>query len=100
MPLDEIRELLEAWEAGACADVRTRLRPLVAARIAEAERRIAELTAFAAHLATVHEKLDGPAPVDVCGPGCGCVAAEPSEHQGPPGPVLIELTGPVSGATR
>ncbi|QKV80682.1 MerR family transcriptional regulator [Amycolatopsis sp. Hca4] len=100
LPLEEIRQLLGAWEAGVCAEVREGLRPLVAERIAEAERRIAELTAFAAHLATVHEELAGPAPETSCGPGCGCVPAEP------PGPVLMELTGPrlasdsVSGAAR
>jgi DNA-binding transcriptional MerR regulator len=55
--LEEIRELLGAWEQGVCAEVRRQLRTLVAARIAEAERRIAELSAFAAHLATVHEEL-------------------------------------------
>lgn len=90
LPLEEIRELLGAWEQGVCAEVRTRLRPLVAARIAEAERRIAELSAFAAHLASVHEDLSGPAPVSACGPGCGCVSAEPRG----PVPVQVELTRP------
>jgi DNA-binding transcriptional MerR regulator len=88
LPLDEIRELLGAWEQGVCAEVRVRLRTLVAARMAEAERRIAELSAFAGHLAVVHEELGGPAPVAVCGPGCGCVSA------GPPGPVSVELVRP------
>jgi DNA-binding transcriptional MerR regulator len=98
LPLEEIRELLGAWEQGVCAQVRERLRPLIAERIAEAERRIAELSAFTAHLAAVHEELDGPAPAAACGPGCGCVSAEP------PGPVLVELARPrpadVSGAGR
>ena len=97
LPLEEIRELLGAWQTGVCADVRARLRPLVAVRIAETEQRIAELSAFAAHLAAVHEDLGGPAPVAECGPGCGCVAAEPSR---PPGPVSVELIRPVSGAVR
>ncbi len=97
LPLEEIRELLGAWEVGVCADVRTRLRPLVAARIADAERRIAELTAFAAHLTAVHEELGGPAPMAVCGPGCGCVTAKPSAS---PGPVMVELTGPTPGPAR
>lgn len=100
LPLEEIRELLGAWEQGVCAEVREQLRPLVAARIAEAEQRIAELTAFATHLAAVHEDLGGPAPMAACGPGCGCVPAEA------PGPVLVELTRPrlaesgVPGAAR
>jgi hypothetical protein len=41
---------------------RTR-RVLVAVRIAETERRIAALSAFAAYLAALPEELDGPAPV-------------------------------------
>jgi DNA-binding transcriptional MerR regulator len=86
LPLEEIRDLLVAWEQGVCADVRERLRPLVAARFAEAQRRVAELAAFAAHLAAVHEELGGPAPVPACEPGCGCVPAVP------PGPVPVELT--------
>lgn len=91
LPLEEIRDLLGVWEQGACGDVRARLRPLVAARIAEAQQRIAELSAFVEHLAAVHEELDGPALVEVCGPGCGCVPAEP---------VLVELARPRSGVVR
>jgi DNA-binding transcriptional MerR regulator len=94
LPLEEIRELLGAWEAGVCAEVRERLRPLVAVRIAEAERRIAELSAFATHLTTVHQDLGGPAPAAACAPGCGCVPAQP------PGPVLVDLAGPRSAADR
>jgi DNA-binding transcriptional MerR regulator len=88
LPLEEIKELLGAWQRGVCADVRVQLRPLVAERIAEAERRIAELSAFVDRLAAVHEELGGPAPVAACGPGCGCVPAEP------PGPVLVSLSRP------
>ncbi len=84
--LEEIRELLGVWEQGVCAAVRARLRPLVAAEIAEAERRIAELQAFSAHLARVHTELGVPAPAGPCGPDCGCLAT------GPPGPVPVELT--------
>lgn len=100
LPLEEIRELLGAWEQGVCAEVRTRLRPLVATRIAETERRIAELSAFVARLTAVHEELGGPAPATACEPGCGCVPADP------PSPVLLELARPrpvdaeVSGAAR
>ena len=87
LPLEEVRELLGAWEQGVCAEVRARLRPLVAARIAEAEQRIAELSAFAANLAAVHEELGGPAPATACAPGCGCVPDEP------PGPMVVQLAG-------
>ncbi|HEU5470630.1 MAG TPA: MerR family transcriptional regulator [Actinophytocola sp.] len=100
LSLEQIRELLGAWEAGACATVRQRLRPLVAERIAEAQQRIAELSAFTAHLTAVHQELGGPAPAAACGPGCGCVPTQPT------GPVLMELTWPrpardgVAGAAR
>jgi DNA-binding transcriptional MerR regulator len=62
LPLEEIRELLGVWEDGECVHVRAKLRPLIATRIAEAQRRIAELTAFAAHLERVHDELGGAAP--------------------------------------
>lgn len=90
LALEDIRELLEVWEHGLCAQVRTRLRPLVAGRIAEAEQRIAELSAFVGLLAGVHAELAAPAPDGPCGPGCGCVSATPAD------PVSIEL-GPRPG---
>jgi DNA-binding transcriptional MerR regulator len=98
LPLDEIGELLGVWEHDECAHVRTRLRPLVAARIADTHQRIAELTAFAAHLAQAYDALDGAAPAGPCGPGCGCVPAQPA------GPVSVNLIVPAdwstSGATK
>ncbi|WP_225900821.1 MULTISPECIES: MerR family transcriptional regulator [unclassified Streptomyces] len=41
LPLEEIGELLAVWEAGACADVKADLRPRIAARLGEAEGRLA-----------------------------------------------------------
>ncbi|MQA11324.1 MAG: MerR family transcriptional regulator [Pseudonocardiaceae bacterium] len=58
LPLEEIADLLTVWESGACADVRDRLRPMVAARVADAERRTAELAAFSAELHTALCRLD------------------------------------------
>jgi DNA-binding transcriptional MerR regulator len=86
LPLEEIRELLGVWEQGVCAAVRERMLPLVADRIADADRRLAELSAFSARLAGVYEQLSGPAPEGACGPDCGCVS---TSH---PGPVSVELT--------
>lgn len=85
LPLEQIRDLLGVWEQGVCAHVRARLLPLVATGIGDAEHRIAELTAFSARLARVHEDLLAPAPEGACGPGCGCVPAAT-------GPVLLELS--------
>ncbi|WP_206685883.1 MerR family transcriptional regulator [Kribbella qitaiheensis] len=89
LPLDEIRDLLAVWDQGVCASVRDQLRPMIAARIAEADRRVAELTAFSERLTELHDQLGAPAPVGACGPGCGCVTAAT-----PPGPVMVELTTP------
>ncbi|MFF2641075.1 heavy metal-responsive transcriptional regulator [Streptomyces niveus] len=87
LALEEIRELLEVREQGVCAAVRTRMVPLVAGRIAESEGRIAELSAFCAHLAAVQADLSGRAPEGGCGPGCGCTTAPAAS-----GPVPVPLS--------
>ncbi|QKW33103.1 MerR family transcriptional regulator [Actinomadura sp. NAK00032] len=58
LPLAEIWELLGVWEDGACADVKADLRPRIAARLAEAEHRLAELSAFTDSLHGVLRNLD------------------------------------------
>lgn len=80
LALEEIGDLLTVWEQGVCAAVRERMRPLVAARIAAADQRSAELSAFSARLAGFHTDLTGPAPAGGCGPDCGCqTTAAPSK---------------------
>jgi DNA-binding transcriptional MerR regulator len=78
-------EITQAWARNECAPIKHRLRAVVAAKLAETEARVAELTTFAAELratATVLESapLDGP-----CDDTCGCV-------RGPNGPVSIALS--------
>lgn len=77
LSLEDIRDLLGVWERGVCAAVRTTMRPLVAARIADADQRQAELRAFTAHLAAVHAQLSQPGPAGPCGPDCGCTDVDP-----------------------
>jgi DNA-binding transcriptional MerR regulator len=89
LPLEEIRDLLGVWEQGVCASVRERMLPLVAERIADADRRQAELAAFAARLAGVHERLSTPAPAGGCGPDCGCTTTASG-----PVPVTLSRTRP------
>lgn len=89
LPLEEIRDLLDVWEQGTCSAVRARMLPLIAARIAEADRRQAELAAFSARLGEAHEQLSGPAPAGPCGPHCGCTSTAA------PGPVPVTLS-PIS----
>ncbi|MET8405353.1 heavy metal-responsive transcriptional regulator [Streptomyces sp900116325] len=88
LALEEIRELLEVREEGACVSVRSRMLLLLSGRIAETDARIAELRAFSAHLAGVHAELSGPAPKGACGPDCGCTTGG-ARH---PGPVMLELS--------
>jgi len=72
LALDDIGELLHVWESGACAEVKAGLRPRVAARLDDAERRAAELTAFTATLHRALDHLDAlPDRAARCGPECG-----------------------------
>jgi DNA-binding transcriptional MerR regulator len=74
LPLGEIRGLLAAWDEGECAGLRDRLRPLLAARIAEAQRQAADATALAGQLTAVLSHLAAAPAVGRCDPGC-CLAA-------------------------
>lgn len=82
LPLEDIAELLEVWDDGLCRDVREHLRPMVRGRIADAERRAAEIDAFLGRLRAATLVLDGPAPPGRCGPGCGMVPEPPAAAQG------------------
>ena len=108
LPLAEIRALLASWDRGPCADVRRRLRPLLAARLAQAGQRAVALALFTARLRQALAEMDGPSRPGRCAPGCGCLpgpagqagrpAAVPeprsSTSQDTPGPVACSLTVP------
>jgi DNA-binding transcriptional MerR regulator len=83
LPLEEIGELLGVWEAGACRDVKADLRPRIAARLAEAESRAAELAAFTASLHAALEHLDAlPDRASPCDPECGFLSPSASAAAG------------------
>ncbi|MFD3525308.1 MerR family transcriptional regulator [Streptomyces sp. NPDC058653] len=83
LPLDEIGELPRVWEAGACRDVRTEFRPRIAARLAGAEARAAELVAFTASLRGALAHLDAlPDRAGRCDPECGFLAPPASGVRG------------------
>ncbi|MBK3594793.1 MULTISPECIES: MerR family transcriptional regulator [Streptomyces] len=72
LPLEEIGELLGIWESGACHEVKADLRPRIAGRLGEAERRAAELTAFTDSLRSASKHLDAlPDRAGRCDPECG-----------------------------
>ena len=82
LPLAEIRDLLTVRDTGVCADVRDRLRPLLAARIAQARARTADLGESIARLEQALAATD-PAPSSgPCSPACGCL----TESHSPPPP--------------
>lgn len=91
LPLEEIAELLAIWEAGACVDVKTSLRPRIAARLDDAERRLAELCTFTASLQQSLEHLDQlPDRSTRCDPECGFLT--PASTVAKPRPVPVEIS--------
>jgi len=75
LPLEEIAELLAVWESGACAEVKADLQPRIANRLAEAERRAAELAAFTATLRGALDHLDSlPDRDEPCDPKCAFIS--------------------------
>ena len=93
LPLEEIRELLPVWEDGLCADVRHSLRPMLLARIADAEQRAAELAAFTDRLRRALAETDGPPRPGRCEPGCGFL-----RHRNDSAPVPIALSPRPAGS--
>ena len=81
LPLTQIRDVLTVREGGACAEVRGRLRPLLAARITLARERAA---AVAGSIARLEQALAATEPDPVPGPcdsGCGCLTGPaPAPH--------------------
>ena len=105
--LDEIADLVTAWDGGRCAPVQDRLRTTVEAKINDAHAQIAALTILAADLQRAAailstEPVDGP-----CDDTCGCttdtavpttptsvplVAKAAATAEGPEGPAPIACT--------
>jgi MerR family transcriptional regulator, copper efflux regulator len=95
LPLEEIRDLLRIWEGGLCTDVRDRLRPMLHARVAQAERRADELREFTGRLRSALAEIDGPPREGRCDPGCGFLRRrEPVPVDLRPPPLSCALTGP------
>jgi MerR family transcriptional regulator, copper efflux regulator len=79
LALEEIVELLGVWENGACSEVKADLRPKVAARLAQTERRAAEFAEFAASLRGALERIDAlPDRSGSCDDECGSVSLRPA----------------------
>ncbi|MDQ4117129.1 MAG: MerR family transcriptional regulator [Actinomycetota bacterium] len=92
LPLEKIREVVDVRDDGRCRDVRDTLGPLLRERIADVERRIAELGGFREHLGAALSRLDAlPARDTPCDPGCAFLGAPPDPEPDPP--IACTLTG-------
>ena len=74
--LDEIAGLVTAWDGGECGPVQDGLRRLVAAKLASARERIAELVTLTADLQQAARSLERHRPAGRCDDSCGCVTAD------------------------
>jgi len=72
--LDEITDLIGIWDGERCGPVQKRFHDLVTAKLADAERRIAELTALTDQLREAAAQLAGPAIDAPCSEDCACAA--------------------------
>jgi DNA-binding transcriptional MerR regulator len=75
LSLDEITDLVALLERDRCSEVQGRLRELVAAKVADARRRMSELLAFIAELETVAATLDVHTADGPCDERCGCTTS-------------------------
>ncbi|TDQ50293.1 DNA-binding transcriptional MerR regulator [Actinorugispora endophytica] len=97
LDLAEIGELTAIWADRPCSQVKATLKPRLSHRLAEAERRSAELEGFRALLAGALRRLDELPDRDTpCDPGCASLDA------GPPAPAepLPHARGTVAAATE
>ena len=82
--LDEVAELMPAWDGGRCPPVQGALRQLAAVKLTEAQSRMRELQAFTGDLERIVAALGTHTPDGPCDAACGCV--------GDPSPAAIACT--------
>ena len=74
LPLEEIRGLVQIWDAGPCAPVQHGLAVHIAARRGQVQDRVVELQALAAQLRDAELAVLAAPGDGGCGPGCACLA--------------------------
>jgi DNA-binding transcriptional MerR regulator len=74
--LEEITDLVGIWDGERCGPVQKRFHDLVTAKLADAERQIAELVALSDQLRHAATQLAGPAIDGPCSDGCACLALD------------------------
>lgn len=71
--LDEITDLVTAWDGGECGPIQERLRTLVADKLAAAQAEVVELVALTADLRRAAAALEHHRPLGRCDDQCGCI---------------------------
>lgn len=82
--LEEIADLVTAWDGGRCGPVRDQVLAIVETKSAEAHRQIAELTTFTADLRRAAAALSSHRPEGPCDDNCGCITDAPALSDDPP----------------
>ncbi|MCB0965931.1 MAG: MerR family transcriptional regulator [Ilumatobacter sp.] len=91
--LDEITDLVAAWNGGECGPVQDRLRALVADKLTAARTKIVELDTLIGELQQAAESLEQHRPAGPCDDSCGCVTTPtPLDATSTPASMLIALT--------
>ncbi len=70
--LDEIADLVTAWDGGSCPPVQEHLRTFLESKIDESQTQAAELIALTAQLQRARRGLDHHTPDGPCDDACGC----------------------------
>jgi MerR family copper efflux transcriptional regulator len=87
--LEEIGDLVVAWEGGECGPVQDRLRRLVADKLATAQAEVVELVTLTAELRRAAAALERHRPVGRCDVDCGCT----TDTAARPRMVGVDLSG-------
>ncbi len=97
--LDEVADLVTAWDGGECGPVQDRLRALVADKLTAARAEIVELVTLTAELHRAAAALERHRPVGRCDDACGCITRPDALDEPPVTTTPITLTRHADGAT-
>lgn len=89
--LDDVRDLVAAWESEECGSVQEQMAGIVADRVQETRERITELTALAAQLEQTATRLSGTAEEGACTTDCACVSDQQPLSTAPVGAMMLPL---------
>jgi DNA-binding transcriptional MerR regulator len=87
LSLEDLRELVTAWDGRDCEDVQARMAQIVATRLTQTQERVADLIALAGQLQAAAARLAGPGRSGPCDDDCACSIAP-----GAGGPTFVPLT--------